>query len=109
MRVGLFPGVELFGLMQPPGWTIDVNDDGMMDHPVYCGCGNDRIAKIDKAWPGEAPIRLMFMDEARFGRISDTRYCWCPKPFRPVCYSMVSQKYTYAYGAWPWIINALMN
>lgn len=41
----------------------------------------------------------MFMDEARFGRISDNRYCWCPKPFRPVCYSMVSQEYTYAYAA----------
>jgi len=41
----------------------------------------------------------MFMDEARFGRISDTRCCWCPKPFRPVCYSMVSQEYTYAYAA----------
>lgn len=40
----------------------------------------------------------MFMDEARFGRISDTRFCWCPKPFRPVCYSMVSQEYTYAYA-----------
>lgn len=41
---------------------------------------------------------MMFMDEARFGRISDTRYCWCPKPFRPVCYSMVSHEYTYAYA-----------
>ena len=41
----------------------------------------------------------MFMDEARFGRISDTRRCWCPKPIRPVCYAMVSQEYTYAYAA----------
>jgi len=41
----------------------------------------------------------MFMDEARFGRISDTRRCWCPKPLRPVCYAMVSQEYTYAYAA----------
>ena len=41
----------------------------------------------------------MFMDEARFGRISDTRRCWCPKPFRPVCSAMVSQEYTYAYAA----------
>ena len=41
----------------------------------------------------------MFMDEARFGRISDTRHCWCPKPIRPVCYSMVTQEYTYAYAA----------
>lgn len=40
----------------------------------------------------------MFMDEVRFGRISDTRCCWCPKPFRPMCYSMVSQKYTNAYA-----------
>jgi hypothetical protein len=32
--------------MQSPGWAIDVNDNGMMDHTVYCGCGNDRIAKI---------------------------------------------------------------
>ena len=41
----------------------------------------------------------MFMDEARFGRISDTRRCWCPKPIRPVCYAMVTQEYTYAYAA----------
>jgi hypothetical protein len=41
----------------------------------------------------------MFQDEARFGRISDTRRCWCPKPVRPLCHAMVSQEYTYAYGA----------
>ena len=41
----------------------------------------------------------MFQDEARFGRISETRYCWCPKPFRPVCQAMVTQEYTYAYAA----------
>jgi len=41
----------------------------------------------------------MFQDEARFGLISDIRYCWCPKPFRPVCQAMVTQEYTYAYAA----------
>jgi putative transposase len=41
----------------------------------------------------------MFQDEARFGRISDTRRCWCPRPVRPLCYSMVTQEYTYAYAA----------
>jgi transposase InsO family protein len=41
------------------------------------------IARIDREWPGEGPIRVMFQDEARFGRISDTRRCWCPKPVRP--------------------------
>jgi transposase len=57
------------------------------------------LAEIDRQWSGEAPIRLMFQDEARFGRISDTRRCWCPKPVRPLCHAMVSQEYTYAYGA----------
>jgi transposase len=57
------------------------------------------LAEVSKAWEGKAPIRLMFMDEARFGRISDTRHCWCPKPFRPLCDSMVTQEYTYAYAA----------
>lgn len=41
----------------------------------------------------------MFQDEARFGRISDTRRCWCPKPIRPLCLAMVTQEYTYAYAA----------
>jgi hypothetical protein len=57
------------------------------------------IARIDREWPGEGPIRVMFQDEARFGRISDTRRCWCPKPVRPLCYAMVTQEYTYAYAA----------
>jgi len=41
----------------------------------------------------------MFQDEARFGRISDTRRCWCPKPVRPLCRAMLTQQYTYAYAA----------
>ena len=41
----------------------------------------------------------MFQDEARVGRISHTRYCWCPKPFRPLTHAMVTQEYTYAYAA----------
>jgi hypothetical protein len=57
------------------------------------------IAEIDQQWPGQGPIRIFFQDEARFGRISDTRRCWCPKPIRPICRSMVSQEYTYAYAA----------
>lgn len=57
------------------------------------------LAQIDLEWAREAPIRLMFQDEARFGRISDTRHCWCPKPTRPICRAMVTQEYTYAYAA----------
>lgn len=57
------------------------------------------IAEIDRVWPGKGPLKVMFQDEARFGRISDTRRCWCPKPVRPLCRSMVTQEYTYAYAA----------
>jgi transposase len=41
----------------------------------------------------------MFQDEARFGRIAESRRCWCPKPERPVCPSMICREYTYVYGA----------
>ena len=41
----------------------------------------------------------MFQDEARFGRISDIRHCWAPKPLRPLCQAMLTHQYTYAYSA----------
>ena len=41
----------------------------------------------------------MFQDEARFGRISDVRRCWAPRPLRPMCQAMLTHEYTYAYGA----------
>jgi hypothetical protein len=59
----------------------------------------DAIIQANEAFDRPAPLRLMFQDEARFGRISHTRYCWCPKPFRPFTHAMVTQEYTYAYAA----------
>ena len=41
----------------------------------------------------------MFQDEARFGRISDVRRCWAPKPMRPLCQGMMTHEYTYVFGA----------
>lgn len=41
----------------------------------------------------------MFQDEARFGRISNVRRCWAPKPLRPICQAMLTHEYTYVYGA----------
>lgn len=41
----------------------------------------------------------MFQDEARFGRISDVRRCWAPKPVRPLCQGMLTHEYTYVFGA----------
>jgi transposase len=59
----------------------------------------ETLAQIDQVFPGEGPLKLLFQDEARFGRISDIRRCWCPKPLRPMCQAMVTQEYTYAYAA----------
>jgi len=57
------------------------------------------VDQIVTAWGNDRPLRLMFQDEARFGRISDTRYCGCRRPLRPLVSAMVTQQYTYAYGA----------
>lgn len=45
------------------------------------------------------PVRLMFQDEARFGRLSDPRKCWAPAPLRPVVKVALVREYTYAYAA----------
>ena len=45
------------------------------------------------------PVRLMFQDEARFGRISDCRRCWCAYPVRPIVKAMHIREYTYAFAA----------
>ena len=51
------------------------------------------------SFPVKQPLRLMFQDEARFGRISDCCYCWCKKPLRPLVKAMLSHPYVYAYAA----------
>ncbi len=50
-------------------------------------------------WPGTVPVKLMFQDGARFGRINDVRRCWAPLPIRPLCRGMLTHEYTCAYGA----------
>ena len=51
------------------------------------------------SFPVKQPLRLMFQDEARFGRISDCCYCWCKEPLRPLVKAMLSHQYVYAYAA----------
>lgn len=49
------------------------------------------------------PVRLMFQDEARFGRMSDPRACWSPAPFRPVVNLALIREFRYEYAAVsPW-------
>ena len=57
------------------------------------------LKNITEAFEVTQPLRLMFQDEARFGRISDPRYCWAPYPLRPMVKAMLTHQYTYAYGA----------
>jgi len=49
------------------------------------------------------PVRLMFQDEARFGRMSDPRACWAPAPLRPVVNLALVREFRYQYAAVsPW-------
>ena len=47
----------------------------------------------------DARIRIMFEDEAGFGRISDPAACWAPSGIRPVVCCHHVREYRYAYGA----------
>lgn len=62
------------------------------------------------------PLRVVFQDEARFGRLSDPRRCWAPAPMRPLVSVALVREYTYAYaavspkdGALVWMLSAKMD
>lgn len=44
-------------------------------------------------------IRIMFQDEARFGRINDPRRCWAPAGIRPHVPMQLVREYTYVFAA----------
>ncbi|MGV8146302.1 MAG: IS630 family transposase [Alkaliphilus sp.] len=44
-------------------------------------------------------FRLMYQDEAGFGRINKPRACWCGNGVRPVVHCLRVREYMYAYGA----------
>ncbi len=61
-------------------------------------------------------VRLMFQDEARFGRMVRIRRCWAPKPARPVVCNGYEREFVYVYGAvspvqgqFDWMITRQMN
>ena len=58
-----------------------------------------RLCQLRALGSNQVPIKLMFQDKARFGRINDVRRCWAPKPVRPLCQAMLTHEYTYAYVA----------
>jgi transposase len=44
-------------------------------------------------------LRVMFADEARFGRMNRPRPCWAPKGVRPEVASQLVREFIYLYGA----------
>jgi hypothetical protein len=44
-------------------------------------------------------VRLMFQDEARFGRMVRIRRCWAQKPMRPTVCNGYERQFVYVYGA----------
>src|SRR3981189_2301911 len=44
-------------------------------------------------------LRIMFADEARFGRMNRPRPCWAPKGVRPEVACQLIREFTYLYGA----------
>ena len=44
-------------------------------------------------------MRILFADEARFGRINRPRPCWAPIGIRPDVASQLIREYIYLYGA----------
>jgi len=44
-------------------------------------------------------VRLMFQDEARFGRMVRIRRCWAPRPDRPTVCNGYEREFVYVYGA----------
>jgi putative transposase len=44
-------------------------------------------------------VRLLFEDEASFGRSNKPRHCWCPKPCRPRVPCQHVREYRHEFGA----------
>ena len=60
---------------------------------------NPKSKKMKQVFNNSGKIRLMFQDEAGFGRINKPKYCWCKQGIRPSvpCYHI--RLYRYVYGA----------
>ena len=57
------------------------------------------IGELKNLHRGCGKVRLMFQDEAGFGRINHPKYCWCEKGIRPSVPCHHIREYRYAYGA----------
>src|SRR5262245_19620402 len=63
-----------------------------------------RLSRCCEAGPADRRqtslhLRVMFADEARFGRMNCPRPCWAPIGTRPQVASQLVREYVYLYGA----------
>jgi transposase len=61
-------------------------------------------------------VKILFQDEARFGRMVRIRRCWAPAPMRPLVDNGYERQFTYVYGAvnpldgqFDWMLAEKMN
>ncbi len=59
----------------------------------------DLAALLTPELVGGRRVRLLFQDEARFGRMARIRRCWAQAPDRPVVRNGYEREFTYVYGA----------
>jgi hypothetical protein len=64
-----------------------------------------RKARRAAAWRGRR-LRIMFTDEARFGRMNRIRPCWAPIGTRPAVAAQLIREYIYLYGSGETVGNA---
>lgn len=76
----------------------------------------DLAALLTAGTVGKRAVRIMFQDEARFGRMVRIRRCWSPAPLRPAVDNGYERQFTYVYGAvspiqgeLDWMISPKMN
>ena len=50
-------------------------------------------------YAAQRQLRLMFQDEARFGRINNPQRCWAPSGLRPDVPAQLVREFIYAYAA----------
>ena len=100
----LMTGGEKLVPVEPPRGFRLTNGYG----PTECTIirGNRSLKKIKQIVKEEfenihkdSTVRLMFQDEAGFGRINKPKYCWCKKGYRPSVPCHHIREYRYAYGA----------
>ena len=89
----------IYNLLARHGWRK------LMPRPFHDA--TSRLRTLLKKWLSKCSeesqaggrLRILFADEARFGRVNRPRPCWAPIGIRPEVASQLIREYIYLYGA----------